>query len=46
MAWQYKREEQQFQQIPAGDHRVVIDSVEQAVSKAGNDMLVLHHVYG
>ena len=41
MAWQYKREEQQFQQIPAGDHRVVIDSVEQAVSKAGNDMLVI-----
>ena len=41
MAWQFKRTEQSFDQIPAGDHRVVIDSAEQAVSKNGNDMLVI-----
>ena len=41
MAWNFQRTEQTFQQIPAGDHRVVIDSAEQAVSKSGNDMLVI-----
>lgn len=41
MAWNFKRTEQTFQQIPAGDHRVVIESAEQAQSKAGNDMLVI-----
>lgn len=41
MAWQFKRTERQFENIPAGDHRVVIDSAEKAVSKNGNDMLVL-----
>lgn len=41
MAWQFKRTEQQFDQIPVGDHRVIIDSAEQAVSKNGNDMLVI-----
>lgn len=41
MAWKFERTEQQFEQIPAGDHRVVIDSAEQAVSKSGNDMLVI-----
>lgn len=41
MAWNFKRTEQQFESIPAGDHRVVIDSAEQAVSKNGNDMLVI-----
>lgn len=41
MAWQFKRTEQTFDTIPAGDHRVVIDSAEQAVSKNGNDMLVI-----
>jgi len=41
MAWNFKRTEQTFDQIPAGDHRVVIDSAEQAVSKNGNDMLVI-----
>jgi hypothetical protein len=41
MAWNFQRTEQQFQTIPAGDHRVVIDSAEKAQSKAGNDMLVI-----
>lgn len=41
MAWEFKRIERQFDTIPAGDHRVVIDSAEQAVSKNGNDMLVI-----
>lgn len=41
MAWQFKREEKVFDEIPAGDHRVVIDSAEKAQSKAGNDMLVI-----
>lgn len=41
MAWEFKRTERQFDTIPAGDHRVVIDSAEQAVSKNGNDMLVI-----
>lgn len=41
MAWEFKREERQFDEIPAGDHRVVIDSAEKAISKKGNDMLVI-----
>lgn len=41
MAWDFKREERKFDEIPAGDHRVVIDSAEKAQSRAGNDMLVL-----
>jgi len=41
MAWNFQRTEQTFQQIPAGDHRVVIESAEQAQSKNGNDMLVI-----
>lgn len=41
MAWKFERTENEFQQIPAGDHRVVIESAEKAQSKAGNDMLVI-----
>lgn len=42
MEWNFKREEHEFAQIPVGDYRVVIKSVEKAVSKAaGNDMLAL-----
>lgn len=41
MAWNFQRTEQQFDQIPVGDHRVIIDSAEKAVSKNGNEMLVL-----
>ena len=41
MAWNFKREERQYEEIPAGDHRVVIDSAEKATSRAGNDMLVI-----
>lgn len=39
MAWEYKREEQQFELVPAGKHRIRVKSVEKAQSKNGNDML-------
>ena len=42
MAWSYKREESQFEQVPVGKHRIRIKSAEKAVSKkSGNDMLAL-----
>lgn len=42
MAWQFKREESQFPEIPEGRYRVAIVSAEMATSKAsGNDMLVI-----
>lgn len=42
MAWQYKRTEQQFENVPVGKHRIRIKSAEKAVSRAsGNDMLAL-----
>lgn len=41
MAWAYKREEQQFKQIPEGDYRIRIKSADKAISKSGNDMLTL-----
>ena len=41
MAWDYHREEQQFQQIPEGRYRIRVKSAEKAVSKKGNDMLAL-----
>lgn len=41
MAWQYSRTEQQFPQIAEGRYRIRVKSAEKAVSKKGNDMLVL-----
>ena len=41
MAWSYKREEQSFQPIPEGVHRIRIKSAEKAMSKNGNYMLAL-----
>lgn len=43
MAWEFKREESKGfdTKIPAGNHRIRIKSAEKAVSKSGNDMLVL-----
>lgn len=41
MAWEYKREEAQFKQLPEGDYRIRIRSAEKAISKKGNDMLAL-----
>lgn len=41
MAWAYQREEQHFDVVPEGKHRIRIRSAEKAMSKAGNDMLVL-----
>lgn len=43
MAWEFKREESKGfdTQIPEGKHRIRIKDAEKAVSKSGNDMLVL-----
>jgi len=41
MAWNYQRTETQFEEIPAGRYRALIDSAEKAVSQNGNDMLVI-----
>lgn len=43
MAWDFKREESTgfSTNIPEGKHRIRIKSAEKAVSKSGNDMLVL-----
>lgn len=42
MGWVFKREERNdFPQIPEGRYRVKILSADKAVSKAGNDMLVI-----
>lgn len=39
--WNYKREENEYDDIPVGEHRVRIADAQKAVSKNGNDMLVL-----
>lgn len=39
--WNFKREEQQFEIIPEGKHRIRIASAEKVVSKNGRDMLSL-----
>lgn len=43
MGWEFKREENGGfnTRIPEGKHRIRIKSAEKAVSKSGNDMLVL-----
>lgn len=41
MAWSYQREEREFEQIPEGRYRIRIKSADKAISKSGNDMLVL-----
>lgn len=43
MAWNYQREESNggFDLVPAGKHRIRIKSAEMAVSKSGNNMIVL-----
>lgn len=41
MAWEYKREEGQFQQLPEGRYRIRVRTADKAISKNGNDMLVL-----
>lgn len=41
MAWQFKREEPDFPQIPEGNYRIRIKSADKAISKSGNDMLTL-----
>lgn len=41
MAWDFKREERQFETLPEGNYRIRIKSADKAVSKSGNDMLTL-----
>ena len=41
MAWEFQREEQQFEVLPEGKYRVRVRLAEKATSKKGNDMLVL-----
>lgn len=41
MAWSYQRESGFDTKIPEGNHRVRIRSTEMAVSKNGNEMIVL-----
>lgn len=41
MEWNYQREESTFEEIPVGEYRVRIADAEKAISKNGNDMLVL-----
>lgn len=41
MSWNYQREERKFETLPEGKYRVRIKSADKAVSKSGNDMLVL-----
>ena len=40
MSWDYKRESS-FAQLPEGRYRIRIKSADKAISKSGNDMLVL-----
>lgn len=41
MAWEFKREEQQFKVLPEGIYRIRIKEADKAVSQNGNDMLAL-----
>lgn len=41
MEWNYQRTENTYDEIPVGKHRVRIAGAEKAISKSGNDMLVL-----
>ena len=41
MSWQFKREEQKFELLPEGIYRIRVKGAEKAVSRNGNDMLVL-----
>lgn len=41
MSWEYQREEQTFELIPEGEHRIRIKSADKAVSNSGNDMIAL-----
>ena len=41
MAWDYKREERQFDVIPEGAHRIRIAAADKVQSRSGKDMLAL-----
>lgn len=39
--WKFEREEQKFEIVPVGTHRLRIESAEKAVSRNGKDMIIL-----
>ena len=42
MSWNYQREEQSFEQVPVGKHRIRVLSAEKTISKSsGKDMLAI-----
>lgn len=41
MAWQFKRTEPEYAELPEGRYRVLIVDAEMATSQSGNDMLVI-----
>ena len=41
MDWKFERQDDSFEVVPVGTHRVRIEGVEKAISQNGNDMLVL-----
>ena len=41
MEWTFKRAEKEFEELPVGKYRLKVKSAENAVSKSGNDMIVL-----
>lgn len=41
MAWNFQREETHFEPLPEGKYRIRIKDADKAISKNGNDMLVL-----
>lgn len=43
MPWKYHREESTYDEIPEGTYRIRIEDAETAISKSGNDMLVLKY---
>lgn len=41
MAWNFEREETQFEVLPEGKYRIRVKDADKAVSRNGNDMLAL-----
>ena len=41
MEWKFERVEQKFEALPVGKYRLRIKDAEKAISKGGNDMLIV-----
>ena len=41
MEWKFERVEQKFEALPVGKYRLRIKEAEKAISKSGNDMLIV-----